>query len=229
MYREKEVIDKAKANDQLAFNTLFNKYWDPVYSFLVSRTADPTKAEELAIETFSKAFDRIESFDNKLAFVSWIMTIAKNHHIDKFRSSKKQSEKTNQVSDFNSHEITSLEPSPEELLISNQDLDHVLIQIKSLKKDYRTILKLRYFDDLTLKQIEQVLDESASTVRVKLFRAKKMLANKLNREYIQLIQIRSWPFVCRSRYRSFPLSSIYSCWCRFWLGVSLGIVIDQFI
>jgi RNA polymerase sigma-70 factor (ECF subfamily) len=110
------------------------------------------------------------------------MTIAKNHHIDKFRSSKKQSEKTNQVSDFNSHEITSLEPSPEELLISNQDLDHVLIQIKSLKKDYRTILKLRYFDDLTLKQIEQVLDESASTVRVKLFRAKKMLANKLNRE-----------------------------------------------
>ena len=182
MYREKEVIDKAKANDQLAFNTLFNKYWDPVYSFLVSRTADPTKAEELAIETFSKAFDRIESFDNKLAFVSWIMTIAKNHHIDKFRSSKKQSEKTNQVSDFNSHEITSLEHSPEELLISNQDLDHVLIQIKSLKKDYRTILKLRYFDDLTLKQIEQVLDESASTVRVKLFRAKKMLANKLNRE-----------------------------------------------
>ena len=135
MYREKEVIDKAKANDQLAFNTLFNKYWDSVYSFLVSRTADPNKAEELAIETFSKAFDRIESFDNKLAFVSWIMTIAKNHHIDKFRSSKKQSEKTDQISDLTTHEISSLEPSPEELLISNQNLDHVLIQIKSLKKN----------------------------------------------------------------------------------------------
>jgi len=50
------------------------------------------------------------------------------------------------------------------------------------KKDYRTILKLRYFDDLSLKEIEEALNESASTVRVKLFRAKKMLANKLDRE-----------------------------------------------
>lgn len=182
MYREKEVIEKAKANDQIAFNTLFNKYWDPVYAFLISRTSDPNKAEELAVETFSKAFDRIESFDNKLAFASWIMTIAKNHHIDKFRSSKKQSENTDQVSDFNSREIYSFEPSPEELLISSQNLDHVLIQIKSLKKEYRTILKLRYFDDLSLKQIEKTLDEPSSTVRVKLFRAKKMLANKLDRE-----------------------------------------------
>ena len=181
MYREKEVIERAKANDQIAFNTLFNKYWDPIYSFLISRTSDANKAEELAIETFSKAFDRIESFDNKLAFVAWIMTIARNHHIDDFRSLKKQSENTDQITDFNSNEISSFEPSPEELLISNQNLDHVLIQIKSLKKEYRTILKLRYFDDLSLKQIEETLDESSSTVRVKLFRAKKMLANKLDR------------------------------------------------
>ncbi|MDA8947929.1 sigma-70 family RNA polymerase sigma factor [Flavobacteriaceae bacterium] len=182
MYLEKEIIEKAKANDQLAFNILFNKYWDPIYAFLVSRTSDPNKAEELTIETFSKAFDRIGSFDNKLAFVSWIMTIAKNHHIDKFRSSRKQSENTDQFADFNSHDISSRDPSPEELLISNQNLDHVLFQIKSLKKDYRTILKLRYFDDLSLKEIEEALNESASTVRVKLFRAKKMLANKLDRE-----------------------------------------------
>ena len=47
MYREKEVIERAKANDQIAFNTLFNKYWDPIYSFLISRTSDANKAEEL--------------------------------------------------------------------------------------------------------------------------------------------------------------------------------------
>ena len=83
---------------------------------------------------------------------------------------------------MNAMEISSLDPSPEELLISNQNLDHVLTQIKSLKEDYRTILKLRYFDDLSLKQIEETLNEPASTVRVKLFRAKKMLSNKLKLE-----------------------------------------------
>jgi RNA polymerase sigma factor (sigma-70 family) len=179
---EQEVIGKAKANDQLAFNTLFNTYWDTVYAFLLSRTADPSKAEELAIETFSKAFDRIDRFDTKFSFVSWIMTIAKNHHIDNFRSSKKFAENTNQMSEEKFQEISSREPSPEDLLISNQNLDFVLSQIKSLKEDYRTILKLRYFDDLSLKQIEKKLKEPASTVRVKLFRAKKMLANKLERE-----------------------------------------------
>ena len=182
MYREEEVIKNAKANDQLAFNTLFNKYWDSVYAFLLSRTADTNKAEELALETFSKAFDRIDSFDQKLNFVSWIMTIAKNHHIDNLRSSKKQAENTDQVFDLKSKELSSHDLSPEELLISDQNLDFVLLQIKSLKEDYRTILKLRYFDDLSLKQIEEFLNESASTVRVKLFRAKKMLANKLDRE-----------------------------------------------
>ena len=81
-----------------------------------------------------------------------------------------------------SKELSSHDLSPEELLISDQNLDFVLLQIKSLKEDYRTILKLRYFDDLSLKQIEEFLNEPASTVRVKLFRAKKMLANKLDRE-----------------------------------------------
>ena len=82
------------------------------------------------------------------------------------------------------HEISSDDLSPEDHLIASQNLDFVLGQIRSLKKDYRKILKLRYFDDLSLKQIEKILDESSTTVRVKLFRAKKMLANKLDREWI---------------------------------------------
>ena len=182
MGQDHDDILKAKANDQIAFNDLFNRHWDLVYGFLVTKTADPNKAEELAIEVFSKAFDRIASFDDKQTFSSWIVTIAKNHHIDKFRSSKKRSKATYHVSEMNAMEISSLDPSPEELLISNQNLDHVLTQIKSLKEDYRTILKLRYFDDLSLKQIEETLNEPASTVRVKLFRAKKMLSNKLKLE-----------------------------------------------
>ena len=63
---------------------------------------------------------------------------------------------------------------------SNQDLDLILTHVKSLKTEYRTILKMRYFEDLSYKEIETQLGESASTVRVKLFRAKKMLATLLN-------------------------------------------------
>ena len=65
-------------------------------------------------------------------------------------------------------------------MISNQDLDLILTHVKSLKTEYRTILKMRYFEDLSYKEIETQLGESSSTVRVKLFRAKKMLASLLN-------------------------------------------------
>ena len=180
---EKDLLEKARANDQLAFNALFNVYWDFVYAFLLSRTSDPNRAEELSLETFSKAFDRISSFDQQRPFSNWLITIAKNHQIDQFRSTKKEGF-TAPLSEDTIHEVSSEELSPEERLIASQNLDYVLGQIRSLKKEYRTILKLRYFDDLSLKQIEKELDESSSTVRVKLFRAKKMLANKLDRESI---------------------------------------------
>ena len=183
MYCEKDLVEKARANDQLAFNTLFNKHWDSIYAFLLSRTADPNRAEELSIETFSKAFDRIAGFDQKRPFSNWLITIAKNHHIDQFRATKKVGVRPPLSEDL-LHEISSDDLSPEDHLIASQNLDFVLGQIRSLKKDYRKILKLRYFDDLSLKQIEKILDESSTTVRVKLFRAKKMLANKLDREWI---------------------------------------------
>ena len=85
---ENEVIKKAKKNDQNAFNILFNSYWDAVYSFLNSRVSNTNLAEELAIETFAKAFDRLYSFNENQPFVAWILTIAKNHHIDRYRKSK---------------------------------------------------------------------------------------------------------------------------------------------
>ena len=52
MGQDHDDILKAKANDQIAFNDLFNRHWDLVYGFLVTKTADPNKAEELAIEVF---------------------------------------------------------------------------------------------------------------------------------------------------------------------------------
>tara|TARA_B110000091_G_scaffold35846_1_gene38295 strand:+ start:444 stop:1004 length:561 start_codon:yes stop_codon:yes gene_type:complete len=179
---ENEVIKKAKKNDQNAFNILFNSYWDAVYSFLNSRVSNTNFAEELAIETFAKAFDRLYSFDENQPFIAWLLTIAKNHHIDRYRKSKHLQENQKETDEISCFESSNLEPSPEDLMIGNQNLELVLTHIRSLKKEYRVILKLRYFEDLSYKEIEEKLNESASTVRVKIFRAKKMLASLLKKD-----------------------------------------------
>ena len=75
-------------------------------------------------------------------------------------------------------------PSPEELMISSQNLDKVLEHIKSMKKEFRNLIRMRYFEDLSLKEIEKILKEPPNTIRVKLFRAKKMLASLIDQNDI---------------------------------------------
>ena len=177
-----ELIHRAKAQDQNAYNLLFDGYWNSLYSFLYKRTSNPNLAEEIAIESFAKAFDQLDRFDEKLSFNSWLITIAKNHHTDLYRKSKQQMQSSKEVEEDKTIEFSRTAPSPEELMIANQNLDRVLGHIKSMKKEFRNLLKMRYFDDLSLKEIEDKLDEPATTIRVKLFRAKKMLANLLESE-----------------------------------------------
>ena len=177
-----ELIQRAKAQDQNAYNLLFDGYWNSLYSFLYKRTSNPNLAEEIAIESFAKAFDQLDRFDEKLSFNSWLITIAKNHHTDRYRKSKHQMQSSKEVEEDKTIEFSRTAPSPEELMIASQNLDRVLGHIKSMKKEFRNLLKMRYFDDLSLKEIEDKLDEPATTIRVKLFRAKKMLANLLESE-----------------------------------------------
>jgi RNA polymerase sigma-70 factor (ECF subfamily) len=177
-----ELIHRAKAQDQNAYNLLFDGYWNSLYSFLYKRTSNPNLAEEIAIESFAKAFDQLDRFDEKLSFNSWLITIAKNHHTDRYRKSKHQMLSSKEVEEDKTIEFSRTAPSPEELMIASQNLDRVLSHIKSMKKEFRNLLKMRYFDDLSLKEIEDKLDEPSTTIRVKLFRAKKMLANLLESE-----------------------------------------------
>ena len=177
-----ECILKARKNDQTAYNTIFNFYWDSVFSYLLQRTSNENEAEEIAIETFTKAFDRLDLYDSDQPFISWIITVAKNHHIDRYRRSKNF--KISYVEDEIdlSFTLQSESLSPEEIMISDQNLDHLLKQIRLLKKQYRSLLILRYFENKSLKEIEAEIKEPASRIRVKLFRAKKMLATLLERE-----------------------------------------------
>jgi len=179
-----ELIIKAKAQDQTAYNLLFNKYWNAVFSFLNQRTSNPNLAEELAIETFAKAFDQLDRYDETLSFATWLFTIAKNHQIDRYRKSKKRVENHLELDDSIPIDLPTYNPSPEELLIATENMDHILEHIQSMKEEYRNLIRMRYFENLSLREIEALLQEPATTIRVKLFRAKKMLANLLHKDEI---------------------------------------------
>ena len=180
---EKELINKAISKDQTAFNLLFDRYWNSIYSFLFLRTQSSNIAEELAIESFAKALTVLRNLIINI-LLDLVITIAKNNHIDRYRKIKRQNENHKEFDAISQKELLNNVPSPEELMISSQNLDKVLEHIKSMKKEFRNLIRMRYFEDLSLKEIEKILKEPPNTIRVKLFRAKKMLASLIDQNDI---------------------------------------------
>ncbi|AQS92848.1 RNA polymerase subunit sigma-70 [Polaribacter sp. BM10] len=170
-------ILKAKNGDQSAFSFLLNLYWSDVFNFLLKRTKSENDAEDIAIQTFSKAFDKIKSFDETYVFKTWLITISKNIHIDLLRkknssiiteTSKEQEDKVYLVVDEN--------PTPEDKIIREQNLANLLRDIKQLKPKYQEVIQLRYFQELSYREISVQINEPMNNVKVKLLRAKKLLA-----------------------------------------------------
>ena len=180
--KEKDLILKAKQNDQKAFNILFNKNWEYLYNFQLKRVGNNEIAEELSIRTFARAFDKLESFNAEYKFKTWLITISKNLHIDQLRKEKGKIFKSEIINEASSNIFIDSSPSPEEEMIIDQNLDEILFTIKSLKNEYRQILQLRFFEDKSYKAISKILDQPLNTIKVKILRAKKILAEKLKNE-----------------------------------------------
>ena len=171
-----KAIERAKNNDQKAFNYLLDLYWDSVYGYQLKRTQNENDAEDITIQTFSKAFDKIDTFDKNFKFKTWLISISKNIHIDLLRKEKNSISRVLSNDNQEIFQILDESPSPEDKLISEQHLAKLLRDIKKLKPHYQEIINLRYFQELSYKEISIELNEPINNVKVKLLRAKKLLA-----------------------------------------------------
>ena len=172
----KDAINKAKQNDQIAFNFLLDTFWNDVYAFQLKRTQNENDAEDITIQTFSKAFDKISTYNEDYQFKTWLITISKNIHIDLIRKQKKTIRNTSKDNEESYLEIIDDSPSPEDKIITEQNLAKLLRDIKKLKPHYQEVINLRYFQELSYKEISEELKEPINNVKVKLLRAKKLLA-----------------------------------------------------
>lgn len=172
----KEAISKAKNNNQIAFNFLLDMYWNDVYAFQLKRTMNENDAEDITIQTFSKAFDKIDTYNDEYKFKTWLITISKNIHIDLVRKQKRSIRNTSKDNEQQYFDIIDDSPTPEDKIITEQNLANLLRDIKKIKPHYQEVINLRYFQELSYKEISEELNEPINNVKVKLLRAKKLLA-----------------------------------------------------
>lgn len=171
------LIERAKLGNQKAFSTLLNNYWNDVYGFQLIRTNNENDAEDITIQTFSKAFDKINTFNEAYEFKTWLIAISKNLHIDLIRKSKRNVLKDSHENNNEAiKRVLDDAPSPEDSLITEQNLASLLEYIKRLKPHYQEVINLRYFHELPYADIAEKLGEPINNVKVKLLRAKRLLA-----------------------------------------------------
>jgi len=179
-----KYIEKAKKGDQVAFTFLLDHYWNEVYGFMLKRTENETDAEDITIETFSKAFDKIATYNPEFQFNTWLIAIAKNVHIDLLRKKKTSLfvEITDEE-DQQAYNVADTSPSAEDELITEQNLSQLLRYIKELKPHYQEVIQLRYFQELSYQEIAEQLNEPLNNIKIKLLRAKKLLAEIINEKH----------------------------------------------
>lgn len=172
-----ETLIKAKSGNQIAFSTLLDTFWNDVYGFQLIRTKNENDAEDITIQTFSRAFDKINSYDDSYEFKTWLITISKNIHVDLIRKRKRNILDSSDSGNADAiKRVLDDAPSIEDRLITEQNLANLLLDIKKLKPHYQSVINLRYFNELSYADIAKELNEPINNVKVKLLRAKKLLA-----------------------------------------------------
>ena len=179
--RDKALVKQALQGDQKAYTELMFLYWDSIEKSLSLKLQSKEDVEDLAIATFSKAFDKLESYNGSFAFSTWIQTIANNTLIDFFR---KKNQKTISIDQENENDSPVIEIidhglDPELNLIQKQKNKHIALLVQQLKPHYRELIIMRYLDELTYAEISEKLNMPLGSVKAKLFRARDLLVQIL--------------------------------------------------
>lgn len=175
---EERIIREAR-EDKEKFSVLYEHYVSQIYYFLLSRIHNEDLAEDLTSMTFAKVLEKLHKY-NTGNFRAWLYRIANNTMIDYIRKNKRLVNEEDDALEFFANQTPSEELSLDDELDRKMQLNRVKLAIAELPDEYQEILNLRYFSDLSNKEIADSLDCRENNVAVKLHRGLKKLNDILN-------------------------------------------------
>jgi RNA polymerase sigma-70 factor, ECF subfamily len=173
----RKAIDKS---DQKAYAELMSLYKDSIYFMLLKMVNNRDDADDLTIEAFGKAFKNIKQYTPDYAFSTWLFKIATNNCIDFIRKKRKQTLSIDKSFDTDDGgeltlDVRSELPDPAEDLMKREKVIGMHEVVEKLKPRYKTLVELRYFQELSYEEISDQLKLPLGTVKAQLFRAREFL------------------------------------------------------
>lgn len=171
---DEEIAARAAAGSPDSFEELVLRYNARLCHFLRHKTQTDQDVEDIAQETFLKAFRGIDRYDPRRKFSTWLYTIAVRQAISRYRAGKPR------------ESFVPKNPAldPQEALIEKEQSQNLWHQASTLQPKEYEALWLRYAEDMSVKDIAKVLKKKPITVRVLLHRARLNLAKKMHPETV---------------------------------------------
>lgn len=180
--KDLSLVNQIISNQDSAFAEIYENYFSQVYSYVYYRLSDFYAAEDVTSQIFEKLFCKLSCYQaDKAPLSAWIFSIARNTVIDYYRSRRAN------ITSFDlSTEIVDSGPSIEEILVSKEISQSLLMALNSLTKREREIIELKFWSKCSNREISKVLSISESNTGVIIFRALKRLHKTLLSRGIKL-------------------------------------------
>lgn len=180
-FSDEELIEQMLQTHDLSWiQVLYERYADKVFRKCLSFVKDESTAEDLTHDIFIKLYTNLSGFRHKSKFSTWLYSITYNFCIDYLRKSQKEKWVDIDDNDGSSDERWEVENA--------EDLAHIGVErlsflLENIKREEKVILLMKYRDDLSIKEIQDILKISESAVKMRLKRAKEKVQELYKKHY----------------------------------------------
>jgi RNA polymerase sigma-70 factor (ECF subfamily) len=181
-WSDEAAAARAKAGDADAFRELVERHSRPMFRLAFRMTGNEQDAEDIVQDTFLRAYRRIEKFDERASFGTWLYRITVNCSLDLVRARKRRSEQSGSANPEMDDLIQSLPASgatPDRMAMSGQARQRIAEAMEELSASERTAFVLRHFEGMCIDEVSRVLGCRPGAARHCVFRAVQKLRRAL--------------------------------------------------
>ncbi len=170
-----ELIRRVADGDRAAFREVFEAFKEPVFRFLVKMVGDREMAHDLASEVMIAVWRSAGRFAGRSTVSSWIFGIARNKALSELRRRRPEP-----LQDETSARLEDPGPTPERAAQHTDLSRRLAAAVDQLAPDYREVVHLAHYQELSVREIADVLDCPEATVKTRMFRARRQLHQALS-------------------------------------------------
>lgn len=178
MNGSEELIARARLGEDEAFQSIFDRYSRPILSFIYDMTGKRDVAEDLAQETFVRAYKGLGGLNDAEKLSTWLFGIARNCALEHLRARRRDTNKV-EIDDPQVLNLSNTEPLPEGELLNKEFNQVIRRALEAMDEDKRTVFTLKVFHQRSYEEIADITGFSIPKLKTDLHRARREMRRRI--------------------------------------------------